>query len=181
MKHLSVSAAVILATIVPLAWSLSCYTDPTDFKISEDCNMHTGCIKKFMPKTQKTIERGCFLVPDNDTCFIEPDTGLGVCYCTTDLCNGGVHTHSSILGTFGTILGLLLPLNFYLLVIWSVSKKNVQFTPQNVFSILSQIIAWIWKKHSLCVEEKNIDFKNRVKFMKKNSCCYNYHDISMTK
>ena len=60
-------------------------------------------------------------------------------------------------------------------------QKNVQFTPQNVFSILSQIIAWIWKKHSLCVEEKNIDFKNRVKFMKKNSCCYNYHDISMTK
>jgi len=146
MKHLSVCAAVILA-IVPLAWSLSCYTDPTNFKISEDCNMHTGCIKKFMPKTQKTIERGCFLVPDNNTCFTEPETGLGVCYCTTDLCNGGVHTHLSTLGTLGTILGLLLPLNFYLLVIWSVSKKLSQK------KCVQQIITdnCLDFKHLLCV------------------------------
>jgi len=140
MKHLSVCAAVILA-IVPLAWSLSCYTDPTDFKISEDCNMHTGCIKKFMPKTQKTIERGCFLVPDNTTCFTEPETGLGVCYCNTDLCNGGVHTHLSTLGTLGTlgtILGLLLPLNFYLLVIWSVLSRLVQTCPDSPKKIIPQ-------------------------------------------
>ena len=48
---------------------------------------------------------------DGDTkCFTEDKTGLGVCYCTTDLCNGG-------LSVMYTGLGLFLPLLTYLLVI----------------------------------------------------------------
>jgi len=111
MRHLSVYTAFILV-VIPLAWGLNCYSDPSDLSLKEECGMHTGCIKKFMTKTQKTIDRGCFLVPtDGDTkCFTEDKTGLGVCYCTTDLCNGG-------LSVMYTGLGLFLPLLTYLLVI----------------------------------------------------------------
>lgn len=70
-------------------WSasgLDCFADSAG-TVKKDCGMHTGCMKKFEKKTQRTLERSCFLTPgQNDTCFTDDD-GSGVCYCHSDLCN----------------------------------------------------------------------------------------------
>jgi len=83
--------------------ALNCYTSADDMSIKEECGMQTGCIKKFYKKTQKVVERGCFLVPSKEECFIEDETGLGVCYCTTDLCNSS----PARLTGFGLMLPIL--------------------------------------------------------------------------
>jgi len=53
--------------------ALNCYTSQPadDGSIKEECGMQTGCIKKFYQKTQKVVEKGCFLVPSEDQCFVE--------------------------------------------------------------------------------------------------------------
>merc|ERR1712020_583560 len=83
--------------------ALNCYTSADDMSIKEECGMQTGCIKKFYKKTQKVVERGCFLVPAKEECFTEEKTGLGVCYCTSDLCN----TSPARLTGFGLMLPFL--------------------------------------------------------------------------
>jgi len=85
---------------LPRAEALNCYSSADDMNQKESCGMQTGCIKKFYTKTQKVIERGCFLI-DEERCFVEEETGLGVCYCKTDLCNSSPPLSQ---------LGLLLPL-----------------------------------------------------------------------
>jgi len=119
MRHLSVNTVsatvvVLILAVVPLARGLSCYADKTNLEIKEDCGMHTGCIKKYYPKSQKVIQRACFLVPTNvsSECKIEESTGLGVCYCSTDLCNGGHYSMKTSMG-----LGIILPMLTYLLVL----------------------------------------------------------------
>jgi len=86
--------------------ALNCYTSQPadDGSIKEECGMQTGCIKKFYQKTQKVVEKGCFLVPSEDQCFVEEKTGLGVCYCTTDLCNT---SPARLTGFYGLLLPLL--------------------------------------------------------------------------
>jgi len=92
---------------LPRAQALNCYTS-TDLNTKEECGMQTGCIKKYDPKTEKVSHRGCFLVPD-EKCFIEEDTGVGICYCKSDLCNASP-------GDLRPTLGLLLPLTAYLII-----------------------------------------------------------------
>jgi len=88
VRQLCLAFAIVLAFVyLPKAEALSCYKNTEKGKVAEDCGAQTGCIKKFYQKTQKVVERGCFLAPKEDKCFIEEGTGLGVCYCTTDLCN----------------------------------------------------------------------------------------------
>merc|ERR1711982_88862 len=89
VRHLCLAFGLILAFVnLPKAEALICYKNTEKGNVAEDCGAQTGCIKKFYQKTQKVVERGCFLTPNGeDKCFIEEGTGLGVCYCNTDLCN----------------------------------------------------------------------------------------------
>lgn len=110
VRKVLVALALILAVAnLPKAEALSCYKNTEKGNVKEDCGAQTGCIKKFYQKTQKVVERGCFLTPPEDKCFVEDDTGLGVCYCSTDLCNSSPNLHRPYLAL------LLLPLLYLVL------------------------------------------------------------------
>lgn len=93
---------VLLSFCVQIApaENLNCYvTDKLDVSkvVEEDCHMHTGCLKRYDKRTQRVLEKSCFLTPGhNDTCFDDPvDANVGICWCHTDLCNGGNRWSSS--------------------------------------------------------------------------------------
>jgi len=94
-QSFSVLCLVLLSFCVQIApaENLNCYvTDKLDVSktVEEDCHMHTGCLKRYDKKTQRVLEKSCFLTPGhNDTCFDDPvDSSVGICWCHTNLCNG---------------------------------------------------------------------------------------------
>lgn len=90
----AVAVALGIAANVHTASGLDCFADSAG-TVMKDCGMHTGCRKKFETKTQRTVERSCFLTPgQNDTCFTD-DEGFGVCYCHSDLCNHAARPHAA--------------------------------------------------------------------------------------
>lgn len=102
-KHsLIVFCLIVLSYCVQIVPALDCWvTAELDVsKVdSEDCQMHTGCLKRYDKKTQQVLEKSCFLTPGvNDTCFDDPnDSNVGVCWCHTDLCNSASSWKSSSL------------------------------------------------------------------------------------
>jgi len=91
-EYAIISFVFLLTYIIPKAESLNCYvTEKGDVSnpVETDCQMHTGCIKKYNKKTQQTLEKGCYLTPPgNATCSTsKDDKNVGICFCTTDLCN----------------------------------------------------------------------------------------------
>merc|ERR1719414_7288 len=67
VRKLCLAFGLVLAFVyLPKAEALSCYKNTEEGMVAEDCGAQTGCIKKFYQKTQKVVERGCFLTPKED-------------------------------------------------------------------------------------------------------------------
>ena len=83
---------------------------------------------------QRVLEKSCFLTPGhNDTCFDDPvDSSVGICWCHTNLCNGGNRWSSppSITTTLFLISFLAWPgLGRINLMVW-IDKRIVNFNMQ---------------------------------------------------
>jgi len=118
--------------------NLNCYvTDKLDVSktVEEDCHMHTGCLKRYDKKTQRVLEKSCFLTPGhNDTCFDDPvDSSIGICWCHTNLCNGGNRwsSPSSITTTLFLVSFLAWPGLWRInLMVW-IYKRKINFNMHN--------------------------------------------------
>jgi hypothetical protein len=86
------------------AQNLNCYvTEPSDVSkvAAKDCGVHTGCLKRYDIKTQRTLKKECYMTDGrNNTCYVDPeDKTVGICWCHTDLCNNAYRwqAHTMIL------------------------------------------------------------------------------------
>ena len=94
---------------------------------------------------QRVLEKSCFLTPGhNDTCFDDPvDSSVGICWCHTNLCNGGNRWSSppSITTTLFLISFLAWPgLGRINLMVW-IDKRIVNFNMQ-ISSLIKVTLVW---------------------------------------
>ena len=94
---------------------------------------------------QRVLEKSCFLTPGhNDTCFDDPvDSSVGICWCHTNLCNGGNRWSSppSITTTLFLVSFLAWPgLGRINLMVW-IDKRIVNFNMQ-ISSLIKVTLVW---------------------------------------